>query len=31
MTAVTSEAEGAETLKVLLDHGADPNARTTEG
>jgi ankyrin repeat protein len=31
MTAVTSEAEGADTLKVLLDHGADPNARTTEG
>jgi ankyrin repeat protein len=31
MTAVTSEAEGADTLKVLLDHGADPNARTTDG
>lgn len=31
MTAVTSEAEGADTLKLLLDHGADPNARTTEG
>jgi ankyrin repeat protein len=31
MTAVASEAEGAETLKLLLDRGADPNARTTEG
>jgi len=31
LTAVTSEAEGAETLKLLLDHGADPNVRTTEG
>jgi ankyrin repeat protein len=31
LTAVTSEAEGAETLKLLLDRGADPNARTTEG
>ncbi len=31
LTAVTSEAEGADTLKLLLDHGADPNARTTEG
>ena len=31
LTAVTSEAEGADTLKLLLDRGADPNARTTEG
>jgi ankyrin repeat protein len=31
MTAVTSEAEGADTLKLLLDRGADPNVRTTEG
>ncbi|MBI4474821.1 MAG: ankyrin repeat domain-containing protein [Acidobacteria bacterium] len=31
MTAITSEAAGADTLKLLLDHGADPNARTTEG
>jgi ankyrin repeat protein len=31
MTAVTSEAEGAETLELLLDRGANPNARTTEG
>jgi ankyrin repeat protein len=31
MNAVTSELEGAETLKLLLDRGADPNARTTEG
>jgi ankyrin repeat protein len=31
LTAVTSEAEGADTLKLLLDHGADPNVRTTEG
>jgi ankyrin repeat protein len=31
LTAVTSEAEGAEALKLLLDRGADPNARTTEG
>ena len=28
---MTSEAAGADTLAVLLDHGADPNARTTEG
>ena len=31
MNAVTSEAEGADTVKLLLDHGADPNARMTEG
>ena len=31
LTAVTSEAESAVTLKLLLDHGADPNVRTTEG
>ena len=31
LTAVTSEAEGADTVTLLLDHGADPNARTTEG
>jgi ankyrin repeat protein len=31
LTAVTSEAEGPETLQLLLDHGADPNVRTTEG
>jgi len=31
LTAVTSEAAGAETVKLLLDHGADPNTRTTEG
>ena len=31
MTAVTSEAEGPATLKLLLDRGADANARTTEG
>jgi ankyrin repeat protein len=31
LTAVTSEAEGADTLKLLLDHGADPNVRTSEG
>ena len=31
LTAVTSEAGGADTVKLLLDHGADPNARTTEG
>ena len=31
LTAVTSEAEDAGTLKLLLEHGADPNARTTEG
>jgi ankyrin repeat protein len=31
MNAVTSEAEGADTVKLLLDRGADPNAKTTEG
>jgi len=31
MNAVTSEAEGADTVKLLLDHGADPNAKMTEG
>ncbi len=31
LTAVTSEAAGADTVALLLDHGADPNARTTEG
>jgi ankyrin repeat protein len=31
LTAVTAEANGVDTLKLLLDHGADPNVRTTEG
>ena len=31
MNAVTSEAEGADTLKLLLEKGADPNAEMTEG
>jgi N-acyl-D-amino-acid deacylase len=31
LTAVTSEAAGADTLKLLLDRGADPNVATTEG
>jgi ankyrin repeat protein len=31
MNAVTSEAEGAETLKLLLEKGANPNAEMTEG
>ena len=31
MNAVASEAEGADTVKLLLDHGADPNARMAEG
>ncbi len=31
LTAVTSEAAGAETLKLLLDGGADPNVATSEG
>ena len=31
LTAVASEAAGADTLKLLLDRGADPNIATTEG
>src|SRR5688572_31132833 len=31
MTAVTSEASGAETVQLLLEKGADPDARTPEG
>ena len=31
LTAVTSEAASADTLKLLLDRGADPNVPTTEG
>lgn len=31
MNAVTSEAEGADTLRLLLEKGANPNAETTEG
>ncbi len=31
LTAVTSEAAGADTLTLLLDRGADPNVATTEG
>jgi ankyrin repeat protein len=31
INAVTSEAEGVDTVKLLLDHGADPNAKMTEG
>ncbi len=31
LTAVSSEAAGADTLTLLLERGADPNARTTEG
>jgi ankyrin repeat protein len=30
LSAVTSEDEGADTLRLLLEHGADPNAQTTE-
>jgi ankyrin repeat protein len=30
LTAVTSEAASAETVKLLLERGANPNARTTE-
>src|SRR5712691_1296191 len=30
LTAVTSELEGADTLRLLLDRGADANVRTTE-
>ncbi len=31
MTASASETAGAETLRMLLEHGADPNAQDTEG
>ncbi len=31
MNAVSSEAEGADTVRLLLEHGADPNARMAEG
>ena len=31
MNAVASEAEGADTVRLLLEHGADPNAKMTEG
>jgi ankyrin repeat protein len=31
MNAVASEAEGVDTVRLLLDHGADPNVRMTEG
>jgi N-acyl-D-amino-acid deacylase len=31
MNAVTSEAEDAAAVKLLLDRGADPNAKMTEG
>jgi ankyrin repeat protein len=31
MNAVSSEAEGAEALKLLLEKGANPNAEMTEG
>jgi ankyrin repeat protein len=31
LTAVASEAAGADTLKLLLDRGADPNIATAEG
>src|SRR5439155_19512760 len=31
MNAVASEAEGADTVRLLLDRGADPNAKMTEG
>lgn len=31
MTAAASEQSSAATVKVLLDHGADPNAEDTEG
>jgi len=31
MNAVTSEAVTAETVRLLLDRGADPNAKMTEG
>lgn len=31
LTAVTSEAAGADTVRLLLDRGSDPNVRSTEG
>jgi N-acyl-D-amino-acid deacylase len=31
MNAITSEAVTAETVRLLLDRGADPNAKMTEG
>jgi ankyrin repeat protein len=31
MNAVTSEAEGADTVRLLLEKGANPNAQMTEG
>ncbi len=31
LTAVTSEAAGADALELLLDRGANPNVATTEG
>jgi ankyrin repeat protein len=31
INAVASEAAGADTVKLLLEHGADPNAKMTEG
>ena len=31
INAVVSEAAGADTVKLLLEHGADPNAKMTEG
>jgi hypothetical protein len=31
LSAVTSERAGADTVTLLLDRGADPNAATTEG
>jgi ankyrin repeat protein len=31
MNAITSEAEGVDTVRLLLEKGANPNAETTEG
>lgn len=31
LTATSSEFAGAETLRILLEHGADPNVQDTEG